>query len=471
MINKSTRQVESLDIVKQNNFKGILNYCVRFGKTRVGIKVYESYKELYTPKDIILIIVPSATIKLSWIKELNILGLDPNLFNIVTIGQLLNISKLPKISLLIVDECHKFVSERYYSILSNINYENIIMLTASLPANGKLKMLTDLAPVIDIISEKEAIENKWISNYVEYNIALSLDEDSVIKYAEHTNNISAIFSKYKNLENSILFNNEPIFNDLLDLLLSLNNGKHSKVFGYIDAVDIAKAISIKMGHDVRTDNIWEFGFILNEAREFQNSLRSRNNLLIANRIKLNAVLEIYKKLKFPTICFSESIGFADAIAENLNKTYGDISISFHSKIKSSPLINPETQDYYRYISGSKTGMPKTFSKKKQLEYYIEAFNNHMINFISTVKSLDEGITIKNAECIITTAGSMNPIQYEQRTGRGKTLVDDNKVAKIYNLYFDDFTYEGINYKSRDKLKLYERQRYNPNIIEISLSDV
>jgi superfamily II DNA or RNA helicase len=472
IIDKSVRQHQSLNTILDNNFNGILNYCVRFGKTRIGIQTYLKYRELIKPKDIILILVPSLTIKKSWLDEIAVLNLNPEEFNIITIGQTLNIGKFPKVSLLIVDECHKFTSDRHYDIIHDkIKYTNIIMLTGSLPANPKLKLLTDITPVIDVITEQEAIHNKWISNYVEYNIPLNLNEDDMIKYVKYTNDISAVFSKYKNLENSIVYNGEPLFKDLLDLLLSLANGKYSK-YGYIDSIDIAKSISIKMGHGIRNDNLWEVSVILDECKIFQNALKNRNTILISNKIKLDAVLEIYNKLQKPTICFNESIGFADSISDNLNKGLDKpISVSYHSKLTSQPLIDHNTNDYYRYKTGVKAGEPKVFSKGKQLLYFLECINHGIINFLSTVKSLDEGVTISNIECIITTSGSMNPIQYEQRTGRGKTLVDDDKVAKIYNLYFDDFEYEGVFYKSRDKVKLLERQRFNPNVSTIFLSDI
>ncbi len=466
---KHERQDITFNKILENDYNGILNLCVRFGKTRIGIRTYIKYVKDHT--DDALIIVPSESIKATWINEIKLLNYETIHFNIITINQALN-NKLKRFGLLIVDECHKLISTERYKIFSIIKYSKLILLTGTLPVGDNLKLLTDLVPIIDTITESTAVENKWISNYVEYNIPLVLPQSDAESYVKYTDIMAIIFDKYKNLYKTITYDNNQIFNDDLDLLMSVATGKYTKLYGYLDPMDISEALSKKMGHSARNDNLWQPEYIRNECKAFNSALKNRNTILVSNRIKLQAVVYIFKKLYKSTICFNESINFADIIAESINKEFNTIiAISYHSKLESKSLINPETGTPYTYISGAKAGQPKIFSKKKQLEYMIAAMDNDFIKCISTVKSLDEGITIKNIECIITTSGSMNPIQYEQRTGRGKTLVDDTKVAKIYNLYFEDFFHDDKLYHSRDKIKLLNRQRFNPNVITLFLEDI
>jgi superfamily II DNA or RNA helicase len=466
---KDERQNITFNKVLANNYTGILNLCIRFGKTRIGLRTYLHY--ISNNSDDALIIVPSESIKVNWLNEIEILGYTNIHFNIITIGQALN-NKLKAYGLLIIDECHKFLSTERYKIFNIIKYKHLLLLSGTLPIGKPLSLLLNLAPVIDIVTEKEAIENKWISNYIEYNIPLTLSDNDIERYVKHTNIMATIFDKYKNLYKYITYDSIPIFSDDLDLILSTASGKYTKDYGYIDPMDISEALSKKMNHSIRQDTLWHPEYIRNECKEFNAALKNRNTILISNSIKAKAVLYIFDKLQLPTICFNESINFANNITELINQHYNkDVAFVYHSKLESTSLINPETNSPYVYVTGTKSGQPKIFSKKKQLEYMIAAMDANLIKFISTVKSLDEGITIKNVECIITTSGSMNPIQYEQRTGRGKTLVDDNKIAKIYNLYFDDFIYNDIYYKSRDKIKLLSRQSFNTNVITLFLEEI
>lgn len=464
-MDKSLRQDIAIQKVVDNNWNGILDLCIRFGKTRIGLKLDKLFR-LGNRLGTAAILVPSDAIKQGWLKEDVHIKSNPV---IITTSQVLSLNTSLYVDLLIVDECHKYTGDVTYSLINGlkIRYKHIVMLTGSMPTKEKSNMLLKVCPIIDEITEQEALSNNWISNYVEFNIPIQLTEEEELRYLGYSNIISNTLDKYRNLYRSITYNDLPVFSDDLDLLFSLVINKQLNKFVTLDKESIAKAIIAKMNNP----EYWTIDIITKEASDFRKAINNRNLMLTSSEGKLDAVLELYSKLQLPTICFNEFIPFTDKVAHIINSNFGDIAISYHSKVESKPLINPDTKDYYRYVSGERKGEPKLFSKSKQLEYTIELFRHGLVKVLSCVKSLNEGITIPEIECIITTSGSMNPIQYKQRTGRGKTLFRDDKVTRIYNIYYDNFIINGKEIVSRDKTKLQLRQQGSANVKEIFLADV
>jgi len=471
MITRNSRQAQCITTTIDNDFNGILDLSVRFGKTRVGVAIANAYM-FKNPGKSVVVIVPSIAVKLMWEKEVEEQKSE-NHITIATSYQTLSINGYLRIGLLIVDECHKFISPETYRLINGdiVKYDKIIMLTGTLPHKDLLYKLTSIVPIIDTITEKEAIANNWVSNYVEYNIALELTDNEKERYVKYTKDMSLLFAKYKSVYKFITYANAQLFDNEFTLLYSITRGFKNKIIGYIHSDLIKQAISNKMNCNSDANALWSIDVITNDGKLFTKSVNNRNTIMAASNLKLKAVLYILNKLKLKTVIFSESVGLADRIADEYNKLFPNKAISYHSKIESKPLIDYNTGDFYRYKGGLKAGEPKVFSKDKQLEYIIAAFDAGFIDVISAVKALDEGITIPGVESIITTSGSMNPIQYDQRTARGKTYVNEDKVAKIYNIFFDDFNLDGIMYNSRDKEKLMSRQRYNNDVLKINIDEL
>lgn len=471
MITRNSRQAQCITTTIDNDFNGILDLSVRFGKTRVGVAIANAYM-FKNPGKSVVVIVPSIAVKLMWEKEVEEQKSE-NHITIATSYQTLSINGYLRIGLLIVDECHKFISSETYRLINGdiVKYDKIIMLTGTLPHKDLLYKLTSIVPIIDTITEKEAIANNWVSNYVEYNIALELTDNEKERYVKYTKDMSLLFAKYKSVYKFITYANAQLFDNEFTLLYSITRGFNNKIIGYIHSDLIKQAISNKMNCNSDTNALWSIDVITNDGKLFTKSVNNRNTIMAASNLKLKAVLYILNKLKLKTVIFSESVGLADRIADEYNKLFPNKAISYHSKIESKPLIDYNTGDFYRYKGGLKAGEPKVFSKDKQLEYIIAAFDAGFIDVISAVKALDEGITIPGVESIITTSGSMNPIQYDQRTARGKTYVNEDKVAKIYNIFFDDFNLDGIMYNSRDREKLMSRQRYNNDVLKINIDEL
>ena len=71
-------------------------------------------------------------------------------------------------------------------------------MTASPYDKGREVDVLRWCPIIDVIEKREAIEKGWISQYVEYNLAIKLNErDKAImdKYNEQISNFGSKFGR------------------------------------------------------------------------------------------------------------------------------------------------------------------------------------------------------------------------------------------------------------------------------------
>lgn len=102
--------------------------------------------------------------------------------------------------LLIIDEAHKALAPTLVKLFSNIKFKVILGLTATFErADGRDKILAQYAPPIDTVSLKEAVENGWLSRFVEYKVLIEpsdieVYEDMNRKFYEHFSYFSYDFS-------------------------------------------------------------------------------------------------------------------------------------------------------------------------------------------------------------------------------------------------------------------------------------
>ena len=446
---------------------------MRFGKTYTGILIIQKVLK-HIPSATIVIIVPSIAIIDTWIDNLEIHGLNGRAnIRVVTAHQVLNAPNDEYMcTLKIVDEIHKFISDERFKIITGekANSKFFLGLTGTLPSGKLLGDLTHYIPVVDVITEQEAIDNNWISDYTEYNLGLELGEEDKLRYIRFSEPIHDTLALFKNSCRLFETNNGAfLFKDDYEVIQSCATGKavHN---GYIQANVLRNSLAEKMGWSKQLDMSTEYGrerediwnpiHIETRVKTFVSFVRRRTDIIHNNVIKLNAVLDIYSKFPNRTICFNESIMFAERVKEAIIYTLNKPAISYHSKTESDYILDSNGKSF-TYISGLRAGEPKKFGKKKILEEMLNGMRTGKYNFLSTARALDEGIDIPNLEQIITTAGSANPIQYSQRKARAQTvdIYNPGKIARIINLYFDDFVDSHGEYiRCRDKQKLRARQR-------------
>lgn len=447
---------------------GTYHYVQRFGKTLSGLKVMKRFST-NKPKGSIIVLVPSAYIKGMWVDEISRFGYTFNNVTVISAASAILQDSI-NCDLLIVDEIHKFTSKERIKLINKtiINYTFILGLTGSYPNDSTI---SKYAPVIDTITEAEAIEEGWISKFIEYNIGLELTEADKVEYAKYSTIMFEVMSTFKGL-NDIIKNNDgtPFFTSDLDLIISCYRGKSAGKNQYIQSTYIREVVASKMGwepdldlssgYNKQREDYWNPDAIKDRCSNYYKAMRSRSLIHNYNEVKLKAVLEIYARFNSDTIMiFSENAEFADVISDAINNKFKtNKAVSYHSTIDSKPLKNFINNKLFR----TKAGVVKKFGKKKQLDYIVSMLKIGYYTCISTVKALDEGFNVDNINLIITTSGTANPTQYSQRSARGKTIdrYNINKRTVIINLYFDDFMTivdgEYRQFMSRDKAKLYYR---------------
>ena len=484
---KYLRQLQCVDKWNSNDCIGLLNLIMGFGKTLTGLLCADSM--IYSPN--ILVVTPNSTIKDRWNDELrgnlNLLH-NAYVYCIYTVGE---IEYNPDIfksrwDLLIVDEIHKFTTDNRYEVISRLCgiANKRLALTGTMPKKkDDYSKIVKLFPVIDEITETEALKNGWISNFMEFNIALEFSDKYKNAYYHLSSPIKGLLSQFEGVYKKFGTKAGQIFDSDFDLIGSCYHGKviNGK---FVGGDNIRQAVAQLMGWnmelDLNTDygktrdEYWNPNVLYEKSKAFLELVRTRNDLLINNDIKLQAIINLYDKFPSTTICFNESTEFANKVSAAINITFASIgrpiSIVYHSKVKGM-LIDPLTGDYYRHSAKSKTpNEPKMLGKDSIKRIAIDGIRDNTYKFLSTARALDDGLDISNIEQVITSGGTTNPIQYEQRKARG-TRVDaynPNKITRIFNLYFDDFTlYTGNGMeaiKSRDKSKLVNRQRDSGNTV-------
>lgn len=488
MITKDQRQQIGINTYIKAGAIGTLHYVMRFGKTRTAIKIAIRYHTKY-PFERIIVLVPSDTVRHTWTKALGEHATIIELLSAEEVFNIINVTEVVKCGLLIVDEIHKFTSDKRHTLLNNtiLKYTYNLGLTGTYPFGDKI--IEKYFPIVDTITQDEALENKWISNFIEYNVPLDLTAEDREDYIVYSNVINNVLDIFKGCDKLITdgYGNQ-LFDSGFDVMMGCRTGrKIGKT--YIESDKIRENLAINKGfvEGMDTSNAynkmiydnWNPNAIKANVNKFHIAMTARNRIHNTNEIKLKAVLDIYNKLKDNVfIIFNESIEFANIISDSINNKYNiDKAVAYHSEVPSRPLIDFITKDYFKYVTGEREGEPKIFSRKKQLHYIMEMMKINRYNVISTVNTLDESLDIPNIDTVITTSGTINPMQYSQRSARGKTIniYNPKKVTIIINLYFKGFNYKGeddeILFKaSRDETKLRKRQN-DSDIIDISLDNL
>lgn len=455
---KDSRQEDATIKWRNNHGIGCINACPRFGKTRIGLKIIDKIYYKLPKEPNILILVPSEIVEKTWNSQLTkkAVVLTSNKAKNLLAGLLTH-----NYDLLIVDEVHKFTSEENLKLLSKLAEVSKfrLALTATYPKDNNV--IERLFPVIDVITEEEALERGWISDFVEYNIPTELNKEEKHKYIKFSQLISETLALFKG-KLDLVNKGSSFLRDDLELIYACHSGKKFKkkyvpghVFRDILAAGMGwtKDLDLSNPHNKERDVYWNPNNIYERCKTFKTFVAKRNELLINNENKLKLILQICDTNRVPTIIFNENIEFVNTIADAL----GHKAIAYHSKIKSRPVFDEEVGDYIRFS----TGRIKMFGAATLKNEALEGIRTGRYLYLVTAKALDEGLDLPELEQVIITAGSHNPLQQIQRSSRGKTIDGENvnKFTRIFNLYIDDFRDDfGELIRSRDKSKLYERQK-------------
>lgn len=496
-MNRDTKQREIATKYLENDKSATLDITMQFGKTLIAVMIMDA---LMSKGHSIQIVIPNLSAALTWKTHIKEYMLTHNTINTLTDIPIKTSHSIlegdaTRTDYVIIDEIHLFLYGDRYKILNReyIKFGKILGLTGTVPTDFEHRgRLYHHTPILCSITEADALKQGWISKFVELNIELELSDNDKAKYVKYTDIIKIILDSFKGIYKFFTYpDGTKIFNNDLDLIYSIYRGKSTRI-GRLTNAQIANNVSYRMGWDEsKADNpymqeraFWKPYNLRKASRQFYVAVNERNKVMFQNPIKLGAILRIVNKFgNIPTVCFTDSQKFAEIATDSVNNTFSDGRATFyHSGIKSRPMINPDTNDYYRYgQNAKKAGMPVMYGKTKILKDVIEGLTSGRYNFLSVVRAIDTSVTLKNTQLAIITSGSINTITHRQRTSRVKALdiYNPNKVVYIVNLFFGDFdwiTYGEYNeiittlHSCRDRVKLIERQQDSINIQWIKFED-
>lgn len=186
-LSRTERQEQGVQKWVDNKLCGTLNWATGVGKTRGGMIAINRFLKK-NPTKTVIIVVPSEPIQKQWVQELA----DWNLTSQCSVKTMRDTSvNKYHCTLLVIDEIHKIGAPTLLSIFKNVHYTIILGLTATFERlDGKDEIISKKCPIVDTITIEEAIANKWLSDYREYEVLIEpedIDEYKTInkEFCEH----------------------------------------------------------------------------------------------------------------------------------------------------------------------------------------------------------------------------------------------------------------------------------------------
>jgi superfamily II DNA or RNA helicase len=444
--------------MKNSHARGTIEAATAFGKTTVGMIAIAKMTKMATLKhnNTVLVVVPTTKLKQQWTKLLGKAG-----FNHVEV-QVINTVALSegfarKVDLLILDEVHLFAADKFQRVFERVNFSWVLGLTATVDRmDGKHDLINRHAPVCDTITQKEAIERGWISDFIEFNLAVPITREESEEQLKLGAVIRANMSKFGG------------FNKMLSCTQKANATLYAQQYNQEKQWFYANNPTAKKLPPITP------GGVIGMAVAGMKAIRERTNFLDTTEHKIEATVELLNEFQLRTITFSQATAFAQKVGEKLGtkrareyhtqipsqtrmvrkeKSYKTMSGAqkYHDRLESEgfePYIKARKNEYVVYWK-----VPKAFSGNKIADENMDLFERNMIDWLLSAKALDQGFDKEDVMLGIDGSRSENPTQHTQRTGRvarNFTLRNGKKAVKLYvNLYIPDWCVAN----SRDEQKL------------------
>lgn len=169
---RDERQKECLTKWIKNKCIGSLECCTGFGKTRMGLTSIKAILTMH-PSWKVLVVVPTEPLKDQWKKQVTDFGFIDNV-DIEIINTV--VKNKYDIDLLILDEEHRYASNLFSEVFKRVKYKAILGLTGTFERlDGKHKIVNKYCPIVDRVTIIEALANNWVSDFVEYEVLLDVD--------------------------------------------------------------------------------------------------------------------------------------------------------------------------------------------------------------------------------------------------------------------------------------------------------
>jgi superfamily II DNA or RNA helicase len=454
---KYIRQLRAVVKWKNNKARATIEAATGFGKSAIALiviaKLFKKSPELLRHGGSVLVVVPTITLQKQWLsilKKANLKQTEVLVINTVALQE----GFTRNVDLLILDEIHLFAADKFVRIFSRVGYTWLLGLTATMDRlDGKHRLLQKVAPICDTITQKEAILRGWISDFIEFNLAVPITR----KESEEQVNLGKTIRYYMSR-----------FGDFDKMLACMDKRNASQYVQFYN-------------HGRPIDQHIQPSEVVKWATLGLRAIHKRKNFLDTTEHKIKAAIELIKEFDVRTITFSQSTTFADTLAKNFDKTKCTV---YHSNIASEIRVIQKKKAYKSKIASQKAKLKleeqgydvniefksgeyvlrwkyeKSVSGIKIANENIQRFLSKQVNILTTAKALDQGFDDDTILLGIDASRSESPTQHTQRTGRvarNLKLPDGSFAVKVYvNLYIPDWSVPG----SRDEQKLRKCQSKN-----------
>ncbi len=411
-----------------SNGRGTWNWVTGLGKTYAACQVIEKVLTKFPDKQV-LILVPYTNLIEQWQSHVNLLVTNKQNVVIMTV-QLYVLNKYYQSPiLLILDELDEFYSEERIKIIkrTTCNYTYCLGLTATFEEKqNRHKVVEQYLPIIDVITEQEALDNKWISDFVQFNLSVELTKDERETYDKLSDIISKQLAKF----------------DYETGMSMLTGDKTSTGFDialrYASSMGWKRNLNLYIESEKEIDDKWNPNKLIGFAKMLNEAVRLRNNLLQHAEEKYKVTLQLVEKFyDVKTIVFSQSINFANKVNLLLNEKYKQNDNLFDSNYTYSVLYHSKMSAQFVYDA----------AKNKQVRYGVARLKKHNLNCIKkglskiivAAMALDKGFDVKDIRLGIVTARNSTTGKQRQREGRIKRLeeIPYELPVIIVNLYCRD----------------------------------
>lgn len=449
-----------------------IDVCPGFGKTRICTDFLFPFLKSKKENIKILILTGSTQVLKRWEQE------QDNNFDVKTWQSLYKEKTNIVYDFLVVDEADRLVTtKKYKRALKVIKRAYTLYMSGSWGSNHVAEMRNMGAKLADKITRREALRNKWISSWTEYNVAIPLSYEeskwlkktfvdeytSILNYLDPNiedpedefNMNYADFSVlrqikykqiigYRSLEGYLIKCNE--FNKKHQYEYYKHNIKHYKsgkkkgkpvtIYEYTNAKNLAQ----KRGVNIFT--------VLRKAAEASKLNRKRLEFIYNHKAKAYVVNEILNNIEYnKAVVFCSESKLVDIICD-LNKD----AIPYHSNLKSEELSTP----------------------KLLKKYFDEFVSNEGRNALVNIRKIEAGTDVKNIDLSINASYNSTWTSKIQKDGRSLRKEGDKNTI-IINLYLDYHqSFKGYN---GDKVTVEKRwldksqKKSNCEIIEIKYQDI
>lgn len=367
---RTLKQKEVIDAWVKSGAKSYVEWCTGGGKSYIACLAIKLCNERHPDKQI-NVVVPTTVLAEAWTDEkkghIKIHRLkNVNVFVINTY-----VKQQHECALLIIDEVHTATgakSKHFNTVIDKTKFYWILCLSATLEKEHKDFLHKRGINCISKLTPDEAVKNGWLSPYKILCVPIELNEIDRERYDKMHKEFNKHFAT---------------FNFDFEYAMKCVTNKYTRQ-------ELANKLN------------WPLERITIAAMSWNRNMRLRKEFLYHIESKIDAAIDITKKLQMQTILFGQSIKGADKINEQL----GDKCVEYHSKLTAKQL---------------KENLKKLRDGRTKVDY------------ISSAKGLEAGFDLPNLQLGITWSRTSKALRATQSLGRCLRKVE-GKTAYFIELY-------------------------------------